>query len=408
MNGVIGFLDFVDQQAGQSVERLLDGILLKSRLMTGAEGGTIYVVRRRGARRVLEAASAQNDAIRVRPSTILVPVGSDTIAGHVARTGSTLSIDDVYDLPRRAGYSFDPSFEIEGYRTRSMLCFPLKNYRGKVIGVVQLINRRRTDRKRPVPFGNAFRDLVGPIARVVGSLVERAMMTELIASKNQALRQRNRELARQREMIASLQHETEAAFKLSINMLAKGAEIHDDNTGNHILRVNEYSFHLARLRGLPDAFCEEIRYSAQLHDVGKMSVDAAVLKKRGGLTPDERREMMNHPIYGHRILSGSHRLAMAADIALCHHEKWDGSGYPDGRRGEEIPLAARICTLADVYDALRSPRPYKPGMSHAEAMRIILEGDDRIDPAGHFDPALLAILRENHREMDAIWRSLAS
>jgi HD-GYP domain-containing protein (c-di-GMP phosphodiesterase class II) len=117
--------------------------------------------------------------------------------------------------------------------------------------------------------------------------------------------------------------------------------------------------------------------------------------------------MNRHPDYGYKILIQSDRLKMAADIARCHHEKWDGTGYPRGLKGEAIPLSARIVQLADVYDALRSPRPYKTGFSHEEARRIILEGDGRIDPKGHFDPALLTLFAKHDRDFDQIWRSLA-
>jgi HD-GYP domain-containing protein (c-di-GMP phosphodiesterase class II) len=137
-----------------------------------------------------------------------------------------------------------------------------------------------------------------------------------------------------------------------------------------------------------------------------MSVDAAVLKKKGKLTPEEWEEMRRHPTYGFEILRESPRLLMAADIARCHHEKWDGSGYPAGVKGRAIPLSARIVAIADVYDALRSSRPYKPGFSHEEACRIILEGDGRIDPRAHFDPDLLEVFRANADEMDTIWNSL--
>jgi len=108
---------------------------------------------------------------------------------------------------------------------------------------------------------------------------------------------------------------------------------------------------------LPGPLCAEIRYSAQLHDVGKMAVDQAVLKKKGRLDEAERLEMNNHTLYGQRIVEQSDRLKMAAEIALAHHEKWDGTGYPHGLGGEDIPLSARITQLADVYDALRSERP---------------------------------------------------
>ena len=97
---------------------------------------------------------------------------------------------------------------------------------------------------------------------------------------------------------------------------------------------------------------------------------------------------------------------MAADIARGHHEKWDGTGYPARLKGEEIPLSARIVSLVDVYDALRSARPYKPGLTHAEACQIILQGDDRIDPKTHFDPHVLEAFAAGHDEMDRVWTSL--
>ena len=140
---------------------------------------------------------------------------------------------------------------------------------------------------------------------------------------------------------------------------------------------------------------------------GKMSVDSAVLKKRGGLSPAERAEMNRHADYGHRILARSARLGLAAEIALSHHEKWDGSGYPRGLAGEAIPLAARIVQLADIYDALRAERPYKPAYTHAQACHVILRGDERIDPAAQFDPRLIALFAAHHVKFDRIWRRLS-
>ena len=136
-----------------------------------------------------------------------------------------------------------------------------------------------------------------------------------------------------------------------------------------------------------------------------MGVAPAVLRKTGALTEDERREMDNHTIYGQRILSRSPRLSMAADIALNHHEKWDGSGYPSGKREDEIPLSARIVQMADIYDALRSERPYKPALDHARARDIILLGDERIDSAGHFDPTLIEAFADTHQKFDEIFQT---
>ena len=402
---VLDFLAFVESQPRQTVRQMLDKILLKSRLMTGAEAGTVFIARSQGGRRWLEPASLQNDRVRIPSRNLVVPINRDSIAGYVALTGETVQIADVYRIPPEAPYRFNPANERPGYRTSSMMCFALKNYQDEVIGVVQLINRRN-GAGEPIPFAPDQAQLVTPIARVLATHIERADMVEQIRDRNAKLRHRNRELAEQRRQVAALQAETEAAFMLSITLLARAAEIHDEETGNHIVRVNEYSYFLAKELGQPKDFCEEIRYSAQLHDVGKMSVDSAVLKKRGGLTPEEREEMNRHPLYGFQILEPSPRLRMAAEIALNHHEKWNGSGYPRGVAGEQIPLAARIVAMADVYDALRSARPYKPAFSHAQAVEIMVRGDDRIRPEEHFDPALREVFAKRHEGMDAIWSRL--
>ena len=383
---------------------LLDRILLKFRQTTGAEASTIYLVRGKGRHAVLDPVRRHNDAVALRSEAPPVPLNAATIAGFVAGSGETALVRDVGAIPEDVPYGFNSNLETQGYRTRSVMCLPIKNFQDRVIAIVELVNRRAANKKNPVSFSRDQASTLAPVTRVLSGYIERTDNLEQIASRNIKLRQRNRALAKQRTKIADLQEATEDAFKLSISLLARAAEIYDEGTGNHIVRVNEYSYFLAEELGMPRAFCDEIRYSAQLHDVGKMVVDAAVLKKGGKLTRPEREEMNKHPIYGYQILSHSPRLKRAAEIALFHHEKWDGSGYPHGVKGEEIPISARIVAMADTYDALRAPRPYKPGFSHDKAVDIMVNGDDRIDPKGHFDPHLVEIFSRRHRGMGRIWQ----
>jgi HD-GYP domain-containing protein (c-di-GMP phosphodiesterase class II) len=404
MSVVLEFLEFVEQGAPRSVGDLLDRILLKFRQTTGAEAGTIYLVRGKGRHAVLDPVRRHNDAVALRSEAPPVPLNAATIAGFVAGSGETALVRDVGAIPEDVPYGFNSNLETQGYRTRSVMCLPIKNFQDRVIAIVELVNRRAANKKNPVSFSRDQASTLAPVTRVLSGYIERTDNLEQIASRNIKLRQRNRALAKQRTKIADLQEATEDAFKLSISLLARAAEIYDEGTGNHIVRVNEYSYFLAEELGMPRAFCDEIRYSAQLHDVGKMVVDAAVLKKGGKLTRPEREEMNKHPIYGYQILSHSPRLKRAAEIALFHHEKWDGSGYPHGVKGEEIPISARIVAMADTYDALRAPRPYKPGFSHDKAVDIMVNGDDRIDPKGHFDPHLVEIFSRRHRGMGRIWQ----
>jgi HD-GYP domain-containing protein (c-di-GMP phosphodiesterase class II) len=183
--------------------------------------------------------------------------------------------------------------------------------------------------------------------------------------------------------------ETEKAFIYTIEALARACEAAEEHTGQHIVRVNRYAGALAANMGLPGEFIETVSYSAQMHDVGKIRVPNAILLKEGALTEDEMRLMKMHPFYGEQILGDSPRLRIAREIAISHHENWDGSGYPYNLRGDAIPLAGRIVKIADVYDALRSRRSYKKPLSHQETLEIFRSGDERINPAAHFDPTLL-------------------
>jgi putative nucleotidyltransferase with HDIG domain len=333
MSSILEFLEFIEQPGQQTVRELLDRVLLKARQMTGAEAGSIFILRKTGKQDWLVANSIQNDRIRLSKADFRIPIVLTSIAGYVASTSETVLIDDLYAIPNNVPFGFDQSFDkATGYRSRSMLTFPMTNFQKKVIGVVQLINRHTGKKKHPVAFNDKQVDLILPFNHIVGRIIEHADMIEQIHKRNVGLRVKNKALRAQQMRIEELQKDTEEAFMVSIRLLARAAEVHDEDTGNHIIRCNEYAYLMASKVGMPTEFCDEIHFSAQLHDIGKMSVNSAILTKRGRLDDDERFEMNQHTTYGHQILERSDRLQMAAEIARSHHEQWNGGGYPEALR----------------------------------------------------------------------------
>lgn len=200
-------------------------------------------------------------------------------------------------------------------------------------------------------------------------------------------------------------NELEQAFEYTTDALARAAETNDDQTGKHIKRVNFFAKRIAEELGMSKEFINKLYNSAQMHDVGKIYIRKDVLLKPGKLTEDEFEEMKKHTLYGAKIIGDSKYLKMSAEVAKYHHEKYDGTGYPEGKKGEDIPLSARIVFLADIYDALRSPRSYKPEFSHEKAYEIITLGDGRVNPE-HFDPKVLEAFKRVHEEFRSIYDKL--
>jgi response regulator RpfG family c-di-GMP phosphodiesterase len=204
--------------------------------------------------------------------------------------------------------------------------------------------------------------------------------------------------------LSSQLRDTESAFEYTVLALARASEANDEDTGDHILRVGDYCALLGRQLQMPEKLVQVIQIQAALHDVGKIHVPPGILKKPDKLTDDEWREMKLHTIHGLKIIGAHHRMSVASRITISHHERFDGSGYPYGLVGEQIPIEGRILNLADQYDALRNARCYKPAFDHKTAFHIITDGDGRTLPQ-HFDPHVLAAFTELHESFAEVFES---
>jgi HD-GYP domain-containing protein (c-di-GMP phosphodiesterase class II) len=380
---------------------LLEHLLFRARQWVNADAGSIYI----SGGESLNFEYTQNDTLqnqlsegeKLIYSTFTLPIDEKSIAGYVASTGQSLNLPDVYNIPADVPYNFSSNFdETSGYKTTSMLTFPLKTSKGVVLGVLQIINAKDEDNKI-ISFTEDDEKIMYHFAGIAAIALERAKMTRSI-----------------------------------ILRMISMAELHDPKeTGAHVNRVGSYAVEIyetwARRREIPkeevDKNRDVLRMAAMLHDIGKIGTSDTILKKPGRLTDEEFEVMKQHTIHGAKLfLDKQSEFDEAAGIvALNHHERWDGSvrGYPghvqletcesedDGKftcngslkskKGEEIPLFGRIVALADVYDALSSARCYKEAWDEEKILSILKEESGK-----HFDPELVEIFLEIFERIKSI------
>ena len=233
---------------------------------------------------------------------------------------------------------------------------------------------------------------------------------ELIINITNALRRRTLEIENRRHRenlefrVEERTRELNKSREESIQILSKAAEFRDDETAKHTIRMGHYCEVLGRVRGLRASLCNTLREAAPLHDVGKIGISDAILRKPGKLTKEEYEIIKTHCEIGHRILaeSTSEVFQVGAEIALTHHEKYDGTGYPHGLKSTDIPITGRIAAVCDVFDALTSKRVYKPTMPIDKAVEILKDGR-----GSHFDPDVLDAFLANFDTILEIRDSLA-
>lgn len=285
---------------------------------------------------------------------IRLPLESNTIVATVARNGQTINLPNAYEDPR-----FSMAVDmVTGFRTHTMLAVPLKNNKGKVLGVFQVANK-----SDGTPFDKKDEGILLLLATLAASSIE----------------------------IAKLYQDVHVAQLETIYRLAVTAEYRDQqDTRAHLKNISIISYLLALALGLTKKQAELIKNASPLHDIGKVALADTILLKPGKLTPEEFEIMKSHTVYGGRILEGAHSkvLQMAHKMSLCHHEKWDGTGYPKGLKEEEIPLEARIITVADVFDALCVSRVYKKAWKTDDAYDYILQESGK-----SFDPRIVAAFK---------------
>ena len=323
-------------------------------------------------------------------------------AGYDAIT-TTQDSREVYELHRKNHYDLillDLQMpEMDGFQVMAALKeIEIGDYLPVLVITAQPGHKLRALEAGAKDFISKPFELAEVLARVRNMLEVRLLHHEL-HQYNEVLEQRVL------ERTATLQE----SYLETIFTMTRAAEYKDEDTGAHVKRISYYSRDLARMLALDDTFVDKIFFASPMHDIGKIGIPDHILLKPSGFTSDEWEVMKGHTVMGAKILGNSQSpyLQMGAEIALNHHERWDGSGYPNGKQGEAIPLSARIVNICDIYDALRSKRPYKTELDHLKSMDIILHGDVRTQP-GHFDPIILEVFKQNHTVFRDIFKNYAT
>ncbi len=375
MADILGTIEEINHL--NDVDAILDRILYETRRLSNADAGSIFLLEEN----TLKFSYVHNDTLFREDeanvelySEFKVPADQTSIVGYSALTGDAIVIDDAYNMPDNLPYKFNPAYDKRsGYKTTSILAIPLKTIQDRLVGVIQLINSKN-ENGESVPFPAESQNYVPFFANNAAVAIERGLMT--------------------RELILRMM---------------KIAELRDPSeTGAHVQRVGAYSSEIYHRYALNQGVDKKeikrardlIRLASMLHDVGKVGISDNILKKPAKLDEAEYRTMKCHTVYGARLFvnTTSELDKMSRDIALNHHEKWDGTGYPGRipdlmadpvdmgapKKGEDIPLAARITALADVFDALAAKRAYKDPWPDEKILSVIEE-----DAGTHFDPGVV-------------------
>lgn len=299
---------------------------------------------------------------------IHLPISQGGIISQVAFSGEPVNVPNAYEDSR-----FSMAVDmVTDFRTRSLLAVPLKNNSGKVLGVFAVANKRGD-----IPFDQNDEGILLLLSTLASSSIENA----------------------------TLYQEVQDAQLETIYRLAITAEYRDQqDTRAHLKNISWISYLLAGALGLPKREAELIKNASLLHDIGKVALADNILLKPGKLTKEEFEKMKEHTLFGGKILQGARSkvLQIAYQMSVYHHEKWNGSGYPKGLKGEDIPLVARIVTVADVFDALCQIRVYKQAWKTEEAYQFILEQSGK-----DFDPRIVAAFKKIYPSLRKLYAHLA-
>lgn len=327
------------------LEEVMDTLIVLMRaergfLMLKGDDGRLAVETARG----IDQINLEAEAFKV----------SRTIVERVAATGETILTTNAQEDPR-----FENQVSVAAYRLRSILCAPLK-IKDELIGVIQVDNRARAG-----IFQEQDKTMLSAFADAAAVAIDNARLFETLQEKNREL---------------------EEAYQATLEGWVRALDMRDKETEGHTQRVTVLTQRLARAMGVDDEQLVHITRGALLHDIGKMAIPDSILLKPGALTDAERELIKQHPKYAYDMLKRIDFLLPAIDIPHHHHERWDGTGYPEGLKGEDIPFPARIFPVVDVWDALTSDRPYRNALPHDEVKERI-----RADSGSHFDPRVVEV-----------------